>query len=76
MDTMKLDESIEAIFRNTLRVHGKSKNLDWIKIASIRTARFIESLNGNMICDSCGATMHIIENTYYGCSECGNTRAL
>ena len=35
--------SIEIIFKNTKRIHGKSEALDWIKRASIQSARHIKS---------------------------------
>ena len=38
---MKTAEHIEAIFKNTQRIHGKSKSLDWIKIASIHVERYL-----------------------------------
>ena len=37
-DRERAEETIEAIFKNTFRIHGKSKNLDWIKIASIKAS--------------------------------------
>jgi len=40
---MKRVNSIEAIFRNTQRIHGKSESLDWIKIASIKVERYLNT---------------------------------
>jgi len=37
----EIAESIEQIFKNTQRIHGKSDALDWIKIASIHSARYV-----------------------------------
>jgi hypothetical protein len=42
MKTEEISEAIERIFKNTERIHDKSDVLDWIKIASIRSAKYLE----------------------------------
>jgi hypothetical protein len=42
MKTEEISEAIELIFKNTERIHGNSDGLDWIKIASIRSAKYLE----------------------------------
>lgn len=38
---IEIAEVIEHIFKNTERIHGKSKTIDWIKIGSHKAAEYI-----------------------------------
>ena len=40
-EEIKMTTHIEEIFKNTQRIHEKSNTIDWIKVASIRSARFL-----------------------------------
>ena len=37
--------AIESIFKNTERIHGKSDCIDWIKLASHKTATYLERMD-------------------------------
>ena len=38
-------DAIESIFKNTERIHGKSDCIDWIKLASHKTATYLERMD-------------------------------
>lgn len=41
-DKIDIADTIEYIFKNTERIHGKSEALDWIKIASHKLVEYLK----------------------------------